>query len=988
MLNKLKQAIQDGSVCIVGPPGTGKSRMLVGVLTWLTQEKKVDAGKILVFCFNRRWAKIIREESAASAPKSSLEIPISTFHSFCLDFLRDLKVYGLADNINGNPQNLDEDIIVLNSTQQWNLLAEIMSSLDEKNYPVSTRYVQGSSFTANSYVQEVFDFILRAQESLLTPKVVADRLSPYFSRTLSEIAGIYSRYMKKLGQLGLYNYGLLLQDTARLLGHSNDIREKYRKRYDYVIVDEFQELNRAQLEIVDLVTRDNCIFFGNDDESIYSFRGSMSESFNRVYGRTKNIIRLKHNFRNSRDINKLASNFIAKNKYRMAKKSVSSFSGGEVGVKDFPNMLEEASFVCAKIKELRAGNSKFGEMAIIIKGLGYETHILENALNHNRVPFQRSGSRTVLDNNMVRYMLNFLRLFRRPLAENKDVDSLAESILLSSVLEIDPLYFKKIYREYLADTGFSNILDFLKTRVCGKDKGPQLIKIKRFLQAVEEFEKLRQGDVFDFILNLAKDARVGLAAKKDMDWSGPSDFLASVKAFSEANEDTGIESYLSFLDRMLESNFLEEIEKSTAPASSDSVRLLSFHQCKGHEFEAVFIPFINMEYIPATFHFPQSYDIQLFNYFSQNKKYEREELKERHLEDERRLLYVGLTRAKKYLFVTSNRTRQHSPFFLDLKNTALPVKKKKRRFTPDSSNCWQVRKRALVLSAKKMSGLKYSRYKLKKYIAFLNNYYPPQKWWNNIQFTVNENNPFNVFKQSFSYSALDTYRQCPLRYKFSYYFKAETPESLSLVIGILYHRIIQEFFQQKHYSWEKMEAIIDKLFGQTDFGFRALKEEHRKKALADFKNFYQKLMPPHPASSIIEQQFSFKLGSETIKGRIDQINLISDHEIELIDYKSGSKKYYDRDLREEIQLKVYRMALACSSSLDFLKDKNIRLKYISLSSDNPVAELPPSYYREEDLRMLLGGIIGEIKKENFSPRQEYFSCRNCDFKILCEGFYG
>jgi len=995
MLNKLKQAVSKGNVCVIGPPGTGKSHMLLNLLTWLTQEKKVNTSRILVFCFNRRWAKIVREETAIAASKSCLEMPINTFYSFCLDFLHDLKVYQFVDNISRSAQGLYENITILNSTQQWSLLVEVMSSLDKKNYPVSVRYIQGSSFMANSYIQEVFDFILRAQENLLSPKVVSDKFSPYFNKTLSEIAGIYSRYIKKLEQLGVYNYGLLLQDTVKMLKGKKDIRERYQKKYDYVIVDELQEINKAQLEIVDLITRDNCIFFGNDDESIYSFRGSVSENFNRVYQRTgkENIIRLKYNYRSSKYINKLANSFISKNKYRLDKKSVSSSARGEVQVKDFYNMLEEAGFICAKMRELRGRGLGFGDMAIIIKGLGYETHILENALRQNGIPFQRSGSRAVLDNSEVRYMLNFLRLFRKPFDEIEDIDSLVENILLSSVLEIDPLYFKKMYKQYQSDgANFSTILDFLESRTSADNDDVRLVKIKHFLEAVTKFDKLRDQDVFDFLLHLVKDARIGLAAKKEVDWNGASDFLSSVRNFSASNHDSSIDSYLSFLDRVLESNFLEEIEKSTADSGKDKVKLLSFHHCKGLEFEAVFIPFINMEYIPATFYFPQSYDIQLFSYFGQGRQYNQEELKKRHFEDERRLLYVGITRAKNYLFVTSNRVRQYSPFFLDLKNAVqyLPVKKKKYiRPALDGSNCWQARKRALVLSYKKGVGLSYSRYKLKKYITFLKSYYPPQKWWNNIRFTVNKNNPFDVFDQSFSYSALDTYRQCPLKYKFSYYLRAEVPQSLSLVIGILYHQVIQEFFQEKgRYRWEKLEAIIDRLFKQADFGFRALKAEYKNKAVADFKNFYLNLMPPDPASSINEQQFSFNLGSNTISGRIDQINLISDEEVELVDYKSSSKKYYDKDLQEEIQLKIYRMALEYSSDLDFLKDKKIRLKYISLASANPVAELPQDYYHKDEVRMLLNELIGEIKKENFLPRKEYFACQNCDFKILCERFYG
>ncbi len=992
MLTKLQKAITEGNVCVIGPPGTGKSRLLVCLLNWLTQEKKISTFRILVFSFNRRWAKIIREQAARGADKSCLEMPINTFHSFCLDFLRDLAISGYVQGREGSARCLDEDLTLLNATQQWNFLWEVMSKLDQKNYPLSTSYMQGSSFTANSYMQEVYDFILRAQENLLDPGTVSAKFNPYYSKALSEIAGIYARYLKKLKTHGVHNYGLLLQDTVQTLKADQKLREQYQRKYDYILVDESQELNHAQLQIVDLLARENCIFWGNDDESIFSFRGSMSENFKKIWARVeqKNMIRLKHNYRNSKPINRLASNFISKNENRLEKKSSSSFDRGKVMVKDFNHMLEEAGFICAKIRELADKGVVFGDIAVIVKGLGYETHIVENALQQNGIPFQRSGTRTVLDHPMVRYMLQFLKLFRRPFDQTEDLDSILESIFLSPVINLDPLYCKKIMRQYRSGTGFAPILDFLekKARSAGNT---QAFKIQQFIAALKKFDRLKDGDVFDFLLELAKDDDVGLKGIEDRQWDGPSDFLSSVKNFSEANKHTSIDDYLCFLEKVEDSHFLEEIERGGDPMDSAKVQLLSFHQCKGLEFEAVFIPFINLEYIPATFSFPQSYDIQLFAYFSQKNRCSREALKRRHLENERRLLYVGLTRAKNHLFVTSNRTRPQSPFFLDLAKEAdkLPAKRtRQKRTTLDQANGWQVRKRAMVLSARKAAGLYYSKYKQKKFLTFLNRYYPPDTWWTNRKATRNSWLPSDVFEPVFSFSALETYRKCPLHYKFRYYFCTETESSLIRTLGILYHRVLQDFYQNGSYTWEALRTIVEKLFDQEDFGFKALKSEYKNKALADFKNYYQNHLPSCPESSLNEHTFCFKLGGNTLKGRIDQINLISDDAVEVIDYKSGSKKYSIKDLKEEIQLKLYRMALERCSSLKHLKQKEVRLKYISLGSSHPPAVLPPSYYNQQQLEAWLDQMIQGIKQEDFSPRKAYSSCQNCDFKVLCERSYG
>lgn len=996
MLNKIKKALTSGeNILVTGSPGSGKTQSLVQTIGYLIREKKTDPSRILVFCFNRRWAKILRDSTALDSPRGQAEIPINTFHSFCLSLLQDYHFHCFLSQLRANQdiQDIDTGVKVLNSTQQWVLLTQVMEGLDPKHYSISRRYLGQGQYIAHSYIQEVFDFILRAQESLLSPRQILDRFNPYKSKALSEIGGIYLKYVEALQQQNSYNYGLLLQHTVKILTSNNGFREKYKKKYDYILFDELHESNRAQMKIIELISRNNCIFWGNDDQSTFSFRGSLSQNFEKVYHNInpKNIVEGRHNFRNGKDINKLAHHFISRNQYRIPKKKSSSSTRGKVVIKDFPNMLEEAQFICEKIKWLRQSLIPLEKIAVIIKGLGYETHIIENALEHNRLPFARRGSRTILDNNEVRYLLNVLKLFTLPPGQAEEQDYLIESIMLSSVLNIKPLLLKTIKHSYREQAEqYPNLLAFLTDN---KEYG-KTGAIDSFLKSLERFKEKSQEPVFDFLLQLVQDKSLGLAGKPNLSWEGVSDFLTSVRNYNQENPRASISQYLDFLNQVIEGHFIEEIEQGLSVSPLNKVNLLSYHQAKGLEFEAVFVPFLSEGYIPAGFYLPQSYDLQLFSYFEQGRQFSALELKKRHIEDERRLLYSGITRGRKYLYITSNLSRPQSSFFLDLKKIAgslhINTADSNPGFTLDNANSWQAKRRALVLAYRKQRGLYYSRYKLKKYVDFLNWRWPAYSWWENIKFSDNRHIPFQVFNPTYSYSSLDTYRQCPLKYKFNYFFKIRTPADVGLKIGSLYHLVLQKFFESKEdFSWANLKSIIEELWEQEEFEFKALRKESKTNALNDFERFFKSLMPVSPQDSISEKEFKFYLDNYQIRGKIDQINFVGPDCIELIDYKSSSKKYSDNDLKEEIQLKIYRMALQESPDLNFLKDKKVKLKYISLSNEkNPVAVMPEQYYQKQELKQSIIGIIDNINQENFEPSRDYFGCNNCDFKVFCKFYYG
>lgn len=1086
---------------IIGPPGSGKTHTLLGMAGYLVSTKKIDPERILIFCFNRRWSKLIREETALIINKSILEIPIETFHSFCAGFISKSRVLlhrnRSQDNQLPKKENSREDagncesfgdLNVLNSVQQWELLKSVIRTLDEKKYPYTFKYVNCNKFIENSYIQEIFDFILRAQENLFTPGELLDKFTPFLNPLLSEMAGIYSRYIEELRRSRSYNYGMLLEETASILKKQKEIRDHYRKRYDYIFVDELQELNRAQFLIIKYVSNFNCIYFGNDDQSIYGFRGSAQNIFKAVYNDLKpeNVLILKNNYRSAPVINEACNKFISLVRDRIPKETTSygNKPAGEIHLKEFSTLLDEASFVCREIKSLYLKKGiRPEEIAIIIKGLGYETHIIENALLLSGIPFVRRGTRNLLDNKLIKYLLNFMRLMiavkdieDAGKSENNgsssgcdnsagNLDGLIENLVLSDVIELEPLYFRKL-KKLCADDGshttegiwghfrsqYIKAENAEKSRVNEKDEkktgcrgnpkknfekysstdtNSELLKIINFVSAVYRLlEIMDSKNVFEVSLELVKDRGTGIinylkltenkSTASRSRWVNLGDFLGNVQDFSAKNTPGDVRTYINFVDNIIESKFTEEIEESTRDMiQAGSVNIFSFHQCKGLEFRAVFIPFTNKNYLPAEFTLTQGYDARIFSYPGRIKNPDIEELKKEHMRGEIKLFYNGITRAEEFLYITSS-SRRKSIFFEEMKKIARDLKSgtdgdkeageaetsgisenylsEKLKLSGigsfediDLSSIWLTRRKALVAVSRLENNLKVDNKGYRNKIIFLKHFYNPALWWDFIKPTRNMKNPLSIFSQSFSFSSIDIFRDCPLKYKFKYYFSLREEEDISLIIGRIYHEVLKIFFAGKDdYSWERLENIVKEVFDKANFDYKFLKEDFREKALVEFENFFKNMMPDNPQKSIAEKEFSFNIENGIIKGRIDQINITGEKDIEIVDYKSGSSSYSDRDLKEELQLKVYRMALEISKDLKNFRSMNAVMKYICLGNlKKPLYTVPGDYYDRNKIRRILNKSISSIKKEKFNPEPaSYISCLSCGFKILCPKYYG
>ncbi|MDD5658802.1 MAG: ATP-dependent DNA helicase [Actinomycetota bacterium] len=1082
---------RNGNYLVTGGAGTGKSRFLIQLIKYFITEKKVDSSKILVFTFNRKISKFYREEISRSLEKTLLEIPIMTFYSFCLDFINKIRIDDSFEKDDFNClknhsyenkikfhdyfDKITSEINLLNAPRQWDLIISILNDLNKDDYFQTVKLLKSNDFTKASVTQEIFDYILRAQENALDPEHLASKFTPYVNQLMYEINNIYFQYKKKMQENDFYDYGRILKDTADILKNEKTVSNFYKQEYEFIIVDDCQELNFACTEIIQNISNGNVIFFGNDDELIYAFRGSNSSSYFDIYKNLsfENIVTLKYNFRNDFVINEILNDFIGRNKIRIKKRSDSvqkNTLNGEVVLSSFHNLHDELNFIICKIHFLHfVKNIKLSDMAIILKGSEYETNIIENFLSQNKVAYYLRNSRSTLGSKYVKQVLNICKLCilvsdynksRKSLPVNENpkkeddpsssVDEYVKCVLFSELFGMQPLFFKEMeiaYTRSYAQKSYRNIWQYItkNLRSFKKIDIDNYEILKKFIVSISRFSKKINSNSFDFFANLIKDKNIGLFKiiksydREDLIEKNLiktlTDYLESVKSFSKNKfPKNDVKDYINYIDNLRNNQFIEEIEESTKDIRSDEgIRIISFYESKNYDFEAVFIPFLNKGYLPSDFSCPQTYDLKIFQVFKQRKIATEEEAKRNHIEEERRILAMGISRAKNYLYITSNEYKAKSPFFQELnddlnKCKSLKVDKCKTDMIPDASgsfckskdsivkricfeyikNKWLLKKKALVLTNRIENNMYVSKEKYNRYLVSLKKLYGPDSWWNLRKETLNDTNPYEIQKNFFSYSSLESYDKCPLKYKFKYFLKVKgEEEKYSMLIGRVYHEIIRRFFEEsKDYKIEDLLKIandeVDAVKSQFKYDFYI--EEFKENSIRDFNNFHiffvselieNLTKKPDGKLFFCEKDFVFKLsGDDYITGKIDFINISNRNNMEIIDFKSSSNKYSDKELKEELQLKIYRLAI---ESCDFpdkenigLKDMNIVLKYYFISKDkDPFLMMPSDYYKKDELTEKIMKITSGIKNEKFETNpKDYMSCYYCNYKIFCEKYYG
>lgn len=621
-----KQAVErtEGPVLILAGAGSGKTKVLTTRISYLVEDKNVNPASILAITFTNKAANEMRERVEGIIGENSREMWISTFHSCCVRILRKFI----------NKIGYNRSFVIYDSTDQLTLIKECMKELD----------LSDKKFEPRSIIAQISS----AKDKLKTPKEFAKEAAGDI--WLKSIADVYAIYQDRLKRNSALDFDDLIVKTVELLSTDEEALDFYRKKFKYIMVDEYQDTSRAQYQLIKILAEKhkNICVVGDDDQSIYGWRGADIRNILEFEKDYKNVfvVKLEQNYRSTQIILDTANHLIANNTERKKKRLWSERKeGNPVKVKVLANEVDEANYVVNEIYEnaMKSGRP-YSDYAVLYRA-NAQARAVEDALNRFQIPYNIYGGTKFYERKEIKDLLGYIRVIVNPqddisvkrvinvprrgiglrtIEKLEDRASIMKESLYSVLLDVDnnseiSTKAKKGINEFVDLIG---LFRSISESYSPKEMVEKILDLTGYLEELKEIieknEKLQNGkaeEAQDRIDNLQEFISIAMEYEKsdifDDEEKNLTNFLANISLASDIDEEGE-----------------EGIEK---------VSLMTMHSSKGLEFPVVFI--VGMEEKI----FPIARAISSLN--------------EMDIEEERRLCYVGITRAMRELYLTHTARR-------------------------------------------------------------------------------------------------------------------------------------------------------------------------------------------------------------------------------------------------------------------------------------------------------------------------------------------
>lgn len=970
-----QQAVQhrQGPLLVVAGAGTGKTTVLVNRLADILLSDKLDSDRVLLLTFTEKSAQEMEERADRLLPYGYLDLWISTFHGFCERILREHAL----------DIGLPADFRVLSATEQWMMVKQ---NLDEFNLDYYRPLGNPTKF-----ISELLKHFSRLKDENVSPieySAYVENLQADGDQALSgapvqtmddegdvleisrwqELAGAYQTYNRLLLDNSWLDFGDLILYTLKLFRERPNLLKYYREKFVYIMVDEFQDTNWAQYELVKLLAapKNNLMVVGDDDQAIYRFRGASLANimqFKDDFPEAVEII-LTDNYRSRQDILDIAHNFIRHNnpnrledRLGIDKSLQAKGAGAKQGLPPSFFLLDsqedELSFVAERIlniyqrQELTKDGAAWSDFAVLTRS-NNTADLFVKELSRRGIPNQFVSLRGLYYKPIILDCLAYLRL----------LDNYHESSALFRVLNLEP--FRVSHADIINLNRFArrkawSLFETLQKVEAVSDISPEAVPpIKLLLQLIEKHSALVSSSLpslifFKFIeeSGLIK----GLDIDRDQElFSYLNQFYQKIKRFEENAPETRLPDFMAAMELELEAGESGSLRLDFADA--DTVKVMTVHAAKGLEFPYVFVVNLADKKFPTI---NRSDKIPLPDGLIKETL---TDSKDAHIEEERRLFYVAMTRAKQELYLSS------------AKDYGGVKEKKSSRFIEEAG---------LAATFSEGKGIK-------------------NELWRDLSargeiFLEEELKPEQLPKR-FSFSQLAAYKTCPLQYKFAFILKIPAPaDKPSLIFGRVMHNVFYDFLKPlssglqaslfgsnqpnpEVLSFKRLEKILEDHWVEDGYESASQREEYKSKARKSIRAFFDTFCAVGaPSPLFLEKSFAFKIGGETLKGAIDRVDQL-DGGVEVIDYKTGSpKNKLDWDAKR--QLILYQLFLE-----EVLQIKVLSLKYYYVEDGSYISFLPKESEKEK-LRQEVKDQIDAIKSRNFIPKPSEM-CKFCDFNNICE----
>lgn len=595
----------EGPCLVIAGAGSGKTKVLTHKIAYLIGEKQVKPWNILAITFTNKAANEMKERIGNLVGDVAADIWMGTFHSICVRILR-----RFIDRI-----DFDSSFIIFDTSDQRTLVKACIKSigLDDK------------MFTDRSVLSEISN----AKNEMLEPDQYTVRANGDFRK--EKIALVYEMYQKRLKENNAIDFDDIINYTIKILMENPDILEYYSDKFHYVLVDEYQDTNKAQFTLVTMLAskNGNITVVGDNDQGIYSFRGadiSNILNFERDFPGTK-IIKLEQNYRCTGNILK-AANAVIKNNEVTYKKEL--WTENEVGnlpaVYSAKNEYDEGTYIAQQIEHLRREEYyKYSDFAILYR-MNTQSRAIEEILRRESIPYKIIGGLKFYERKEIKDIISYLRLIQNPsdnLSLKRIINEPKRGIGKTSLDKIEELSINSGVPMYEI---IKNAEQYGLNRV--------FLNSREFVNAIEELRAKKD------------DIKISDLIKETLKKSGYTQALENENTIEAENRIENLDEFLTvaieFEDESADnklSDFLEGITLSSdidnMEEAEETVTLMTLHSAKGLEFPVVFLVGMEEGIFPG------------YKSIGEPKE----------LEEERRLCYVGITRAKEHLFLTCSKQR-------------------------------------------------------------------------------------------------------------------------------------------------------------------------------------------------------------------------------------------------------------------------------------------------------------------------------------------
>lgn len=980
-----QQAVKhkNGPLLILAGAGTGKTTVITSKIAWLVMEEGIRPEEILALTFTEKAAAEMEERVDKLLPLGYLDLWISTFHSFAEKILKEhaLEI------------GLSNDYKLLSQTEQWLLVRQNLDRFNLDYYrPLGnpTKFIHAllklfsrakdEAITPEDYLAyveklketaEVTEFLKASIGEKEIKKLGEAEIKALFDEELvrqMEIASAYQTYQNLLLENNALDFGDLINYVLKLFTTRKNILAKYRAQFKYILVDEFQDTNWAQYELVKLLAfpKNNLTVVGDDDQSIYKFRGASISNilqFQDDFPQAKEIL-LNDNYRSSQQILDLSYQFIQSNNpnrlearlaqtdKQLSKKLLSQKDiKGEITHLHGQTLLDEVELTVNKIIDLYNSDksTNWSDFAILVRAnAGAEAFL--RALDLAKVPYIFMASKGLYGQPIILDLLAWFRL----------LDDYHENTAMYRILNFNLWQIPQV--------------DIMKINYWARCKAWSLYEVCR---NSDQFKDISIGakEKIKIILSLLEKHTVSVSAGKKpsslaQDFWHEAGYLKSlvaedslenreqlgylnqfykkIRSFEQDNSTGNLKNFMELMELELEAGEEGSLSNNIEDSGPDSVKVMTVHASKGLEFKYVFIVNLVDKKFPSI---SRGEPIELPTGLIKEVVPEGDV----HLQEERRLFYVAMTRAKEGLYFTSAvdyggaRSKKLSRFLTELTEIGLS------------------------LSAEALMETK-----------------PIETVGERIQIASrlpSSEDQLEVPRQ-FSFTQIKSFENCPYQYRFIHVLKIPTEGKQVFSFGTSMHATMQKFFQlaseRKKIAGEKftvnreeLEKIYQETFIEDWYPDKKTKEDYRARGLKSIREFYDLWQEAKPTAQFLEQKFVYKLDRDcSIRGTIDRIDQLADG-VRIIDYKTGQPKN-KLEADDKDQLLIYQIA---TEEVLGLKVKELIFHYFT---DNSQLSFLGQEKEIEKLKDKIRRIVAEIKRGEFKPDPDKRKCQLCDFKSICD----